>query len=222
MAGKITALVVQAKNKERVNVFIDGEFAFGLAMIEALRLRKGQQLSADEIAKLKSLDEIEVAHNSALHFLSFRPRSVAEVRRSLLDKEYSSQAVDTIIERLLQSGLIDDEAFARYWVENRNQFGPRSSRALRVELRQKGVADDAIRQALDGLDESEVARRAAIPQARRAARLEKKEFKKKLGDFLLRRGFGYGIIKDVINDLWEEFGQPQSDTTDDLDMEWGA
>lgn len=217
MAGTITSLVAQERNKERVSVFIDGEFAFGLAMIEALKLRKGQHLSEEEVSRLRALDEIEVAHEAALNFLSYRPRSTDEVRRRLEERKYSLPAVEKVLERLQQAGLLDDEAFARYWVENREQFGPRSARALRQELRQKGVPDSIIVLALDGLDEEEAAYRAAGHQARRLTGLDRQAFRKKVGDFLTRRGFSYGVSRDVINRLWAEQCE-QCDDTDNLDV----
>jgi regulatory protein len=212
MAGTITSLMAQESNKERVSVFIDGEFAFGLAMIEALKLRKGQQLSEAEIARLRALDEIEVAHEAALNFLSYRPRSTDEVRRRLVERKYSQQAIEKVLERLQGAGLLDDEAFARYWIENREQFGPRSARALRQELRQKGVPDPLIATALDGLDEGEAAYRAASHQARHHTGLERQAFRKKMGDFLARRGFSYDVSRDVINRLWAEQSEQFDDT----------
>lgn len=204
MAGTITSLVAQERNKERVSVFINGEFAFGLAMIEALKLRKGQQLSEAEIARLRALDEIEVAHEAALNFLSYRPRSAHEVHRRLEERKFSLQAIEKVLEKLQQAGLLDDEAFARYWIENREQFSPRSVRALRQELRQKGVPDSIIATALDDLDEEEAAYRAASHQARRLTGLDRQAFRKKLGNFLARRGFSYDVSRDVTNRLWAE------------------
>jgi regulatory protein len=218
MAGTITSLVAQEHNKERVSVFIDGEFAFGLALIEALKLRKGQQLSETEIARLRALDEIEVAHEAALNFLSYRPRSIDEVRRRLEERKFSQQAIEKVSERLQKAGLLDDEAFARYWIENREQFGPRSARALRQELRQKGVPDLTIVTALDGLDEEEAAYRAAGHQARRLTGLDRQAFRKKIGDFLTRRGFSYDVTRDVTNRLWAEHCE-QNDDTENLDVD---
>lgn len=204
MAGKITALVVQKRNKERVNVFIDDEFAFGLAMIEALKLKKGQILSDEDITHLKELDEIEVAHEKALNYLSYRPRSIEEVRRNLRDKSYSDNVIDIVITRLTRTGLLDDLAFARFWVENRQQFKPRSARALRYELRQKGVSDQDIEQVTEDLDEVEAAYNAAEKRGRRYQQAEEQVFRKRLGDFLARRGFNYGVIREVVDRLWME------------------
>ena len=220
MAGKITALVVQKRNKERVNVFVDGEFAFGLAMIEALKLRKGQLLDDDEIAHLKALDEIEVAHERALHYLSYRPRSVAEVRSNLKEK-YSDTAIEAVLERLERAGLLDDEAFARFWVDNREKFGPRSERALRYELRQKGVPDSAIEAALSDLDEEDAAYRAALSRVYRYAQVDEETFKKRLGGYLSRRGFSYATVRDVLDRVWQELAT-QTDApphNKDMDLE---
>ena len=203
MAGTITALVVQKRNKERVNVYLDGEFAFGLAMIEALKLHKGQKLSDEDIARLKALDEIEKAHERALNYLSYRPRSVDEVRRNLLEK-YPETAVEAVIERLERAGLLNDQEFARFWVENRDRFKPRSERALRYELRQKGISDADIDLALEALDEEDAARRAAEDRARRYRNADEETFRKRMSDFLARRGFSYGIIRDVVDQLWTQ------------------
>jgi regulatory protein len=223
MAGTITALVAQKRNKERVNVYLDGEFAFGLAMVEALKLRKGQSLTDEDITRLKALDEIEVAHERALNFLSYRPRSSEEVRRNLREKQFAEQTIETVIERLERAGLVDDEAFARFWVDNRERFGPRSRRALRYELRQKGVPDTAIQAALADLDEEEAAYRAASARLRRYARADEETFRKRLGDFLARRGFGYGIVRDVLDRLWQEQTMQhemfEQDTFDSVDMD---
>jgi regulatory protein len=202
--GKITALVAQKKNKDRVNVFIDEEFAFGLALIEAAKLKRGQELSPDEIARLKTLDEIEMAHERALNFLSFRPRSAEEVRRNLRAKGCPEVTIAAVLQRLEDSGLVDDSAFASYWVENREQFNPLSLRALSFELRQKGVSAETIEAALQGVDETESAYRAAQPRARRLARLDKAAFRKRLGEFLTRRGFAYRVAREVADRLWGE------------------
>ena len=83
MAQRITAIEPQQKNPQRVNIYLDGEFAFGLAVVVAAWLKVGQELGEEKIASLKMQDEREVTYQKALHFLSYRPRSSAEVRQNL-------------------------------------------------------------------------------------------------------------------------------------------
>jgi len=207
MGGTISALQVQKKNKDRINVYIDGRFAFGLAAIEAVRLRRGQQLSDDEIATLQTRDTAHQAHEAALRYLDYRPRSVDEIRRHLKGKDVEPDVIDEVVERLSDVGLLDDRAFARYWLENRRDFRPRGQRALRMELRQKGVPDDIIDEALhmgEGHDEDEAAYQAAQAQARKIHTADPAEFRRKLEAHLLRRGFSYDIAREVTARAWNE------------------
>ena len=112
MAGTITALRFQKRNKDRVNIYLDGQFAFGLAAIEAAHLKVGQTLSDDEIIKLRMRDDIERAYGRALDYLSYRPRSESEVCRRLREKDVADQVVAVVIGRLKRAGLVDDRAFA--------------------------------------------------------------------------------------------------------------
>ena len=211
MAGIITAVQVQKKSKERVNVYIDGRFAFGLAAIEAVKLRRGQKLSDDEIAALRDRDEAHQAHEAALRYLDYRPRSVDEIRRHLKSKDVEPDVIDEVIERLSQVGLLDDRAFARYWLENRSAFRPRGERALRMELRQKGVPDDVIAQVLgEGHDEDDSAYRAAMTQARKIRTTDPREFRRKLEAHLARRGFSYDTAREAAARAWSAL-QPESE-----------
>ncbi len=201
---KITALKVQKRNPNRVNVYLDGEFAFGLARIVAAWLKVGQTLSEEKIAALLAQDAEEVAYQRALRFLSLRPRSEAEVRRNLEKHQVSAEVIDQVLARLRRSGLVDDTAFARLWVENRVTFRPRGARALRQELRQRGVPDPIIQQALTDLDEDVLAEQAARKYVHKVSDLSWPEFRRKLGGFLARRGFNYDVIAPVVERLWAE------------------
>lgn len=203
MAGTITALRFQKRNKNRVNVHLDGQFAFGLAAIEAARLKVGQTLSDDDIARLQKRDETERAYERALNFLSYRPRSEAEVRRNLAKRNLEDEAIETVIGRLTRAGLLDDLEFARYWVENRLQFKPRGARALRQELWEKGIAAPIIAEALADLDEGLAARKVAEDGARRLARLEPNDFRRKLEAYMARRGFSYATIGPLVEEMVE-------------------
>jgi len=201
--GIVTALEVQKRDKERVNVFIDGEFAFGLNVLDAARLRKGQVLAEAEITALREADAVVQAVNTAAHFLSYRPRSTAEIRRNLKEKDTPEAVIDAAVEKMTGMGYLDDAAFARYWVDNRSQFKPLSHRALRQELRQKGLADAVIDEALGEQSESDLAYKAATTQLRKLRNRTEKEFKTKINAFLQRRGFSYSTTQDVVRRLIE-------------------
>ena len=209
---KITALKAQRKNTRRVSVFLDGEYAFGLTRIVAGWLHIGQILSEERIATLKAEDELERAYLRALNFLSYRPRSKAEIRRNLRKYKVPENLIEPTVERLEQNKFINDKEFAQIWVENRNSFRPRGRRALRVELRQKGIADEVIQSSLDELvDEEILAYQAGIKKAKKLAKYEWQDFRKKLSGFLARRGFSYGVISPLLPQLWEEVRSEEND-----------
>jgi regulatory protein len=217
----ITTLEIQKRNKERVNVYLDGEYAFSLTLLEAARLHKGQALSEAEIAELRSTDAVNRAVDHAARFLSYRPRSVQETRRNLENKDLPQPAIDAAIERLTDMGYLDDLAFARYWLENRTAFKPRGPKALRYELRQKGVRDSVIAAVLEDIDVGDAAYRAAQQKAGRLRGSSRREFHNKLGSFLQRRGFTYSISRDVIEQLIQELAEEDPDFffTDDTEEE---
>ena len=198
MAGTITALEFQKGNKERVNVYLDGVYAFGLsAVIAATHLRRGQVLSDAEIATLQALDEQERAYEQVLRFLRYRPRSRAEVERYLQRKRFAEEIITRVMTRLQDAGYLDDEAFARFWVENRQHFRPRSRRALGIELRQKGVEREVVQEVVSEQDDEEAAWQAIEARLSRWSALSQEQLRRKLSDFLARRGFHYETIHAV-------------------------
>jgi regulatory protein len=208
---KITRLGAQKKRKNRVNVYLDDEYSFSLQAIVAMSLRVGQELGGEDIAALKHRDAVERAHGRSLHYLSFRPRSVSEVEEYLAGKGAEPEVVGEVTARLERVGLLDDEAFARYWVQNRESFRPRGPWLLRTELRRKGIADDIITEALAELDPEDSAYRAAEARARRLAHLDRRDFFRRVGDYLKRRGFSYSIVRSVVDRLWNETREPDQD-----------
>jgi regulatory protein len=213
MEREITAIKAQKRNQQRVSIYLNGEFAFGLSRFVAAWLEPGRKLTDAEIEKLQQDDTYEVAFQKALQFINYRPRSVEETRRRLLKKGFSDEVVSTTLEKLLTNHWLDDLNFSRQWIENRNAFRPRSDRLLAHELRLKGVADNVIAQALDkfGGDENELAYQAGIKKAKKCRYETKFDFLKKVGDYLGRRGFHYGIIKPAVERLWKEFALPEQE-----------
>lgn len=204
MAGTISAIKIQKKNPNRVNIYIDGVFAFGLSKINAVWLKIGQILDDQAINKLQAEDEVEVAYQRALKFLSFRIRSLSEIIEKLKKCDYSENVINNVCDRLIEKGYIDDQKFVETWVENRNVFRPRSHRLLRWELRQKKINEELIEEVLNETDSEEsLASLAAEKYARKLNGLEKEYYFRKLVAFLARRGFSYTIILPVVNAIWE-------------------
>jgi regulatory protein len=198
MTKTITALTVQARNTNRVNVFLDGDYAFALDVMAAARLHRGQTLTAEEVAALVAEEEQTSAYHQALRHLGGRPHSRAEIQRHLISKRFSSEAIDSAIERLQRDGLVDDAEFARFWTENRVEFRPRSTRALRYELRQKGVDGADIDAALVEVDDEHSAWAAVQSKLALWQKLPPEEFEKKLFGFLARRGFDFDTARGVL------------------------
>jgi len=204
MAGIITALRIQKRDKGRVSVYIDEEFAFGLSRQVSGWLVVGQELSDEKIRELQESESREKAYHRALNFLSYRPRSEAEVRRNLIKHDTPEDCIEDILERLRQLDLVDDRQFAETWVENRSTFRPRGRRALFSELRAKGIHNETIDEVLQNLDEDDLAYRAAQKKFRQYRSFAWPDFKKKMLGFLVRRGFNYGVAALAIKKIWSD------------------
>lgn len=201
----VTALRVQKRNPNRVNVYLDGEFAFGMARIVAAWLTVGTHLSEEKIGQLLRQDEVESAYQKALQFIDYRPRSEAEVSRRLSDKGVASEVCNQVIERLRHAGLLADAAFAQSWVENRSAFRPRGRRLLAMELRQKGISEEVIQESLPEAEAEEgLALLAGRKYMGRLRQADWETFQRRMGGFLLRRGFPYSVVKPVLKQLWDE------------------
>ena len=213
-AGKITALRAQAKDPQRVNVFVDGEFAIGISLttITKAGLHVGKQLSAEEFAKLEQIESGDKAYLAALRFLEARPRSVAEVRARLGRKDFAPEAIDAAIARLAELELLDDAAFARYWVENRQAYRPRGAGALRDELRRKGIDADVTAEVLndDSLTGDEAASAWGLARGalhKYAGSQDRNAFTRRMGSYLQRRGYTFEVIRPIIDQLWAEVSE---------------
>jgi len=211
MAGTITRLSFQKRNSERVNVHLDGRYAFAVPAMEAAKLKRGQFLSEAEIARLRALDARQRAYERVLRLLSHRPRSETEVQRYLKRKETPPEMIAEVLERLQREGYLDDTEFVRFWVENRERHNPRGVWALRQELRQKGVARPLIESALASLDTQDGAYRALGRRLRKWQGLEYAEYRRLAGSYLARRGFDYGVARDALERMWAEIAPGQAE-----------
>jgi regulatory protein len=200
----ITAITNQKRNAERVNIFLDGRYAFSMTLTAAANLTVGQTLTEQQQTNLEREAELSKAVEKAVRFVSYRPRSETELRQHLRRKQLDDALIEEVIARLRRYNYLNDDEFAAYWVEQRESFKPRSPMALRQELRQKGVDSETIDRAVDDVDELDAARRAAEKRLNQLARLPYDQFRAKLGGYLQRRGFSYSVIREVIQESWDE------------------
>jgi len=205
---KVTAMREGRRRGKRVNVFLDGRFAFSLEAEVAVKqgLGVGRELSEGDIEALARTDLFQRCLNAALHYLSYRPRSEAELRQRLHRRGFDGDNVEATLVKLKEQGLVNDLAFAQFWNDNRQSFRPRSQRLTRLELKQKGVAQDIIDQVVAEVDDEDSAYRAAVGKARRLPLADYYGFRRRLGEYLKRRGFDYGVITHTVERVWQERG----------------
>jgi regulatory protein len=199
---KITSIKSQAKDRGRVNIFVDEEYCLAIPekMIVDFDIYKGKEITEKDLEVLKSGDSNSKCLDKAYHFLSYRPRSEKEMKDKLLEK-YDEKTVDETIAKLKEYNLINDADFARMWVESRKMG--RGPKALSFELKRKGIDGDIIENALAEIDTEEQYETAlTLIRARSKYKgLDRNEAYKKVAPFLSRRGYTYDIISKVIKEI---------------------
>lgn len=195
---KITKIEAQVKQWGRYSVFVDEKFAFGLSELGLIDsgLRVGKEVSDAELVELKENSQTDKAYNLALGIIARRPRSEWEIRSYLTRKTVDQVASDEIIQKLISRGYINDEDFARRWVESRRLLKAISRRKLELELRTKRVPDAIIKSVLgeDETNELDVLL-VEVDKKRRQPRYQDDA---KLMQYLARQGYGYDDIKRAL------------------------
>lgn len=206
--GVITSIGAQKKSQSRVNISIDGEYAFSLHLdvLVAEGLHNGQELTPERIEYICHQDDFHLARDLAFHFISYRPRSVHEVRRRLLKAQYNNPVIDRVISRLFELDMLDDEAFALEFVQGRLRNKGYGPRRITQDLKQRGVQDTYIEKALavvfSNLNQAELAADAGKKIYQRLSRIQEVHVRrKKLSDYLARRGFAYEHMHLAIENL---------------------
>jgi regulatory protein len=126
------------------------------------------------------------------------------MRRQLNKHRFNDDYIEAVLSKLREQGLVDDTAFARFWKDNRQSFSPRSQYLTGLELRQKGVPGEIIEQVVSTIDDDDNAYRAAKSRTRSLKTSDYHGFRHRLGEYLRRRGFNYGVISRTIERLWQE------------------
>lgn len=211
--GEITALEPQKKTlrlrsgqgPKRVNLFVDGKFVLGLDLETAVKekLEIGKEITPQDLKYLTEVSGRQKILDRVFRFLSFRPRSKKEVRDYLLKKKIDPQEAEDITQELVKKNYLNDEEFARWWVEQRAILQPKGWRALKMELRQKGVEEEIIEGIMNyesGTKEKELAQKVVEKKSRSMGKLPPQVLKEKLLAALLRRGFDWEVAKGVIDE----------------------
>jgi regulatory protein len=203
--------VASGEHSKKVKVYLDGTYAFSVEAAVALeaKLRLNQELNQSGLETLERENQAKKALAAANNILSFRPRSEKELRQKLSQKGYDSPTIAGCIDHLKELGLVNDAAFARYWAENRASFSPRSGRMVNLELRQKGVPSELAEATCEGVDDDCAAYDAGYKKASRLVTADYEEFRRKVGEYLKRRGFGYEVIDRSLKKLWEQIAHKE-------------
>ncbi|MBW6472939.1 MAG: RecX family transcriptional regulator [Anaerolineaceae bacterium] len=203
MQNTITALTTQKRNPNRVNIFLDGEFSFGLYIINAGHLKVGQTISQEMIDSLKKNDQIEEGFQKALKYISFKPRTTFEVVKKLKENDFEEDIISLVLEMLVEKGYVNDLEYAKNWVENRSVYKPRSKKLITWELKNKKISEDIISEVTgEMISEEELAILAAEKYARRLSGYEKEVFFQRLSGYLIRRGFSYSTVNSTVQTIW--------------------
>lgn len=151
------------------------------------------------------MDNFQKFYDRALRFLSYRPRSEKEITNFLKKKKVEPPIISKIIKKLKEQNFINDEEFTKWWIEQRTHFRPRGIRVIKLELRQKGISQEIIDEILSNEDikilSEESARKLIEKKIISYKGLPKQELYQKLSQFLLRRGFDWETVKEVIDEV---------------------
>ncbi len=207
-AGRLTRLVLQRKDPNRVSVYIDDQFAFGLHqdLIAEHRIAKGDLLSVERQEELVRADQHLRAYRKVLHFIGYRPRTEYEVRRKMQALELDEALTSDIIDRLYKYHYLDDAQYARTYVRARLSSKGYGPRRIRQELTKKGISRSVAEDMLEELVQPEdLFEKAQALAEKRWARLERetdlRKRRKKVSDFLVRRGYTWDMVKQVLEEL---------------------
>lgn len=190
------------KNKRRINIYLDGKFGFGIDLENYVKLgiKVEQNYSEEQIVEIVRKAEFQKTYDKLLRFTSLRPRSTKEINIWFYKHKVPDSLHKDLFTRLEKLELTGDKRFAAWWVDQRIQFRPKSKKALEVELRQKGIKSEVVREVLDelGINERKSALRLLSKKIHVWDKLDEFTARRKKSEYLLRNGFSWNIIKEVL------------------------
>lgn len=198
--GKITRIEQQKKKKNRVNIYIDGEFSLGLYKdtIIKFHLYENKEINITEISSIKKYEEITDAKEKVRNYISFRERSRKEIKEYLAQKGIREEVAKKVLDDFEEANLIDDHRFANAWIKERNKNNPKGKFVLKMELKEKGIEETEIERLLQNADEKTNLLKAFEKALRKYEK--KKDSEKKIFQYLQRRGFEIQNIIEVLQE----------------------
>lgn len=204
--SKITKISVQQKNKERFNIFLDGEYAFAVyeGTLLKFQLIKGKELDELEIEEILYSDQVNKAYNTAVHYLSFRMRTAKEIQDYLKEKEYEPFVIKEIVKKLSEQGYLNDREFAIAYVRTQVNTTLKGRGVIEQELMEKGVGKGMIEEAVESEYSAEQELEHAVKLVLKyAPKYKKDSFKvmiQKVEQALVRKGYSFSVIKIAIEE----------------------
>ncbi|KKQ92024.1 MAG: regulatory protein RecX, regulatory protein [Microgenomates group bacterium GW2011_GWC1_39_7b] len=198
----IITSIKQQKAKNRVNVYLDDKFGFGIDLdnFVLLHLKVDQELTEKEVEEVVKKAEFQKTLDKLLRFATLRPRSEKEVTDYFRRKKVHESMWEELLSKLKHFELLDDLKFAKWWVDQRQNFKPKPTRILKIELTQKGIVKEIIENVLDGtkVDEEKMAKELIERKMYKWKNLEPRIAKQKMSQYLAGKGFGWSIVSKVV------------------------
>ena len=217
MARLITKIEQQKRNPSRFNIYVNNEYATSVHedVLVRCRLSKGQVIEDEDWMHILVQEERDKAKQTALKYARYKPRTQAEIERHLQAKGYNPEYISATLVWLKSYGYVDDRAFAKAWVEERRRLHGKGRYALRQELKQKGIDEQWIAEALEAIDnedERQLAYAWGQKRYERIKHLEWSQIERRIGSFLQRKGFSLSNITDVLHELRVRHGGENQDS----------
>lgn len=189
------------KNGKRVNVYLDGKFAFGIDLVNLVseKVKVGSEFSEAEIETIVKKAELQKVGDKLVEYSTLRPRSKKEISDYLKRKKVPEFLHSDLLARLYRIGVVDDAEFAKWWIGQRLEFKTKSKRELINELRVKGIEGAIIEQVVDNfqIDDSKSAKKIIEKYSYRWAKIGREERKRKIISLLSRKGFSWDVIEKI-------------------------
>ena len=207
----ITDILNCKNNKNRVNVYADGEFLCSLYIETVLKnsIKKGCFFSHDDLVQFMKEDEEKYALDRALKYISYRMRSAKEIKEKLKKYNVSENCIDNVIKKMQELGYVNDRLYAEtYFSELKQNFG---KAVIQQKMYAKGINKEIVHELLSGLDQYALAVLWAEKLFARYKNEDKKNIKQKVFRALMARGFDFDEIRSAVEKTYQVFCEENGD-----------